>query len=86
MQTDLQRLDNHTPMTLLDIASAVSIPKKTVTGTQKKRKLSSWNEGIVIAVKRSKTAHVDWKDAGCPRKVASQFLARKTGQAVDATD
>ena len=67
LQTVLQRLDNQTPVTLLDIvlmamtfnkvlyvASAVSTPKKTVTGTQKKRKLSSWNDKIAIVVKRSK--------------------------------
>ena len=59
-------------------ASAASTPKKRKSGVQKKKnRLPVWNEKIEAAVQLSKSAHEDWRDAGCPRDTASPFLIKK---------
>ena len=91
LQTGLQRIEDKQPKTLLDIdltavalnkilydVSAASTPKKRMSGVQKKKnRLPVWNERIEAAVRLSKGAHEDWKDAGCPRDAASPLQIKK---------
>ncbi|MEW8547288.1 MAG: reverse transcriptase family protein, partial [Candidatus Thiodiazotropha sp.] len=91
LQTSLQKIEDSNPQTLLDIdlivialnkilydASAASTPKKKVASIrEKKNKLPVWNEHIEAAIKLSKRAHTNWKDAGSPRDAASPLFAEK---------
>ena len=60
-------------------ASAASAPKKKKISTSKeKKKPFIWNDTVAVAAKRSKDAHMDWKDAGCPHdNLHPLFISKK---------
>ena len=46
------------------VLSASAAPRPKVSGNRRKKVLPLWNEGIALAVERSKQAHKEWRDAG----------------------
>ena len=61
---------------LLYDASVASTPKKS-NGAQKRSRLPVWNDTIAVAVKLSKLAHTEWKEAGSPTIATDLLLIKK---------
>ena len=99
LQAGLQKTEANSPFTLLEIdltamalnkllydASLASTPKK-LNGARKKSRLPVWNDTIAAAVRLSKLAHTEWKEAGSPtiatdlpliKKKAARWATRQT--------
>ena len=89
LQAGLQKLEANGPFTLLEIdlsamalnkplydASVASTPKK-LNGAQKRSRLLVWNDTIVAAVRLSKLAVTEWKEAGSPTIATDLLLIKK---------
>ena len=89
LQAGLQKIEAKGPSTLLDIdltavalnkllydASVASTPKK-LNGARKRSRLSVWNDTIAAAVRLSKLAHMEWKEAGNPTIATNLLLIKK---------
>ena len=89
LQVGLQKIEANGPSTLLEIdlsamalnkllydASVTSTPKKS-NGAQKRSRLPVWNDTIAVAVKLSKLAHTEWKEAGSPTIATDLLLIKK---------
>ena len=61
---------------LLYDASVASTPKKS-NGARKRSRLPVWNDTIAVAVRLSKLAHTEWKEAGSPTIATDLLLIKK---------
>ena len=89
LQAGLQKIEANGPSTLLEIdlsamalnkllydASVASTPKK-LNGARNRSRLPVWNDTIAVAVRLSKLAHTEWKEAGSPTIATDLLLIKK---------
>ena len=61
---------------LLYDASVASTPKR-LNGARKRSRIPVWNDTIAAAVRLSKLAHTEWKEAGSPTIATDLLLIKK---------
>ena len=64
---------------LLYDASVASTPKK-LNGARKKSRRLIWNDSIAVAIRLSKLAHSEWKEAGSPTIAIDLHIKKKAAR------